>query len=178
MSKLKVLAILSIVFFLGLYYVVFIASQNVNVPESKEEDKPISVSAPLEDTEEAPPVEISESDREKTAAEFPDTTSEGRVQIAIHHMSHSKVHANRKWGHLEPTPARIERLLEVVEINRDSYERDDLYYRILNRWKDGDFSNAVEDHNAIWNLQNGTVGKATRLLTEREQQRYARKHFK
>ncbi|WP_227521592.1 DUF6241 domain-containing protein [Bacillus alkalisoli] len=41
-----------------------------------------------------------------------------------------------------------------------------------------DFSHAVQDHNAIWSLQNGTVGKATRLLTEREQLRYARKHFK
>ncbi len=28
----------------------------------------------------------------------------------------------------------------------------------------------MEDHNRVWTLQNGDVGKATRLLTEEEEQ--------
>lgn len=74
----------------------------------------------------------------------------------------------KKWGSIEPTQGRIARLLEVVQENRDVYENSGLYLSILERWQENVFSNVVENHNKIRNLQNGTIGKATRLLTEEE----------
>ena len=80
--------------------------------------------------------------------------------------------------HLEPTQERIDRLLVVVKENRENYKNASLYEEILTRWQAGDFSKAVSDHNAIWALQSGEVGKALRLFTEKERREYAEKHFK
>ena len=63
----------------------------------------------------------------------------------------------------------------IIEANQ--YEHGDVYEQIITRWLNGDFSQAVEDHNTIWRLQNGNVGEATRLLTEEEIQRYHEEHF-
>ncbi|MGN8843335.1 DUF6241 domain-containing protein [Niallia sp. HCP3S3_B10] len=101
-------------------------------------------------------------------SEFPNNMKELEIQDAIHQMSHTKVYADEKWGSIEPTQGRIARLLEVIKENTDVYENSRLYLSILERWQENDFSNAVEDHNDIWNLQDGTIGKATRLLTEEE----------
>ncbi|WP_216830753.1 DUF6241 domain-containing protein [Alkalihalobacterium elongatum] len=113
---------------------------------------------------------------EEVAEEFPLDLSEYEVQKAIHHMSHQKVAANKKWGHKRITEERIERLIEVVEANNYTYRNT--YLDILKRWKAGDFRQAVEDHNRIWRIQGGTVGEATRLFTEKEEAEYIKKHFK
>ncbi len=72
---------------------------------------------------------------------------------------------------------RIERLIEVVELNKDKYEHDELYLQILNRWKNNDFSQADKDHNAIWTLQGGNVGRATGVLTFEEEKEFIKKHY-
>ena len=112
---------------------------------------------------------------EEVKEEFPLDLSEVAVQNSIHHMSHQKVAASQKWGHMQITQERIERLIEVVEANNYTYSRT--YLDILERWQKGDFSQADEDHNRIWRLQGGTVGEATRLLTPEEEAEYIRKHF-
>jgi hypothetical protein len=43
---------------------------------------------------------------------------------------------------------------------------------ILNRWAEGDFSRADKDHNAIWNVQGGTIGEATGVMSPEEEQQY------
>ena len=103
---------------------------------------------------------------------------EKEFQQIIHEMSHQKVHADTKWGHLEITPERIDYLIAVLSIYGEEYENKELYQGILLDWKKGDFSNAVEAHNSIWRLQNGNIGKATRLLTPEEEQEYIEKHFR
>lgn len=107
--------------------------------------------------------------------EFSDDMSEGEVQQAIHNMSHQKVKADRKWGALEITPQHINRLIEIVKNN--DFENADLYLEILNSWKEGDFSNIVDDHNAIWELQDGTVGEATGVLSPKEEKQYIDENF-
>ncbi len=92
-------------------------------------------------------------------------------------MSHAKVLATEKWSHLEPTQERIDRLLDVVERNQNILDHSDLYIRILERWQASNFSNAVTDHNSIWDLQGETIGEATRLLTKEEEAEYIKKHF-
>lgn len=91
-------------------------------------------------------------------------------QEYIHGMSHQKVKASKKWGFYEVHPNRIKWLLEgldEVELDNESIYRD-----ILEKWSDGKFSSVDDDHNAIWSLQNGTVGKATGILSTDEEQAY------
>lgn len=126
---------------------------------------------------------VDEQEKNKSRAEkkmekqYPPDVAESVIQNAIHHMSHSMVYADKKWGHLEPSQERIERLLEVLKQNQSSYENTGLYISILERWQEGDYSHAVSDHNQMWNLQEGTVGKATRLLSNDEVNSYRKKHF-
>lgn len=95
------------------------------------------------------------------------TLEESQYQKYINYMAHQKVYADRMYGFYKITPERIDFLLEVLDIQ--SYQHEEVYRDILSRWKEGDFSEAVEDHNRVWTLQNGDVGKATRLLTEEEE---------
>ncbi|WP_373896343.1 DUF6241 domain-containing protein [Virgibacillus sp. CBA3643] len=87
----------------------------------------------------------------------------------IHGMAHQKVEASKKWGFYEITDKRINWLLEGLD---NSVDNKDLYSDILEQWKEGDFSNAVSAHNDVWDLEGGTVGKATGLLSIKEEQDY------
>lgn len=99
-----------------------------------------------------------------------DTISEDQLQKYLHGMSHQKVEAKDKWSHYEITEERILYLIKHIE--KVDYEHSDLYLDILSRWLKNDFSRADKDHNAIWSLQGGTVGKATGILTEEEEMLY------
>jgi hypothetical protein len=160
-------SIASLVLGIGIYLAAsFIGSQEVKEPKDKSEEENIletltAIIKPEEDVEN----------------KFPLDMTEDEVQKAIHHMSHAKVYAKEKWSHLEPNQARIDRLLYVVERNENFLDYGNLYIRILERWQSGNFSNAVTDHNSIWDLQGGTIGEATRLLTEEEQAAYKVVHF-
>lgn len=92
------------------------------------------------------------------------------MQLIIHKMSHQKVKADQKWGSILITQNRIDWLLQALDKNKFAYEK--AYRDILMRWKKGDFSKADRDHNTIWKLQGGTIGKATGLLSPSEEKRY------
>jgi hypothetical protein len=116
--------------------------------------------------------EPNETDIEK---ELPYSMSEKSVQQVIHDMSHQKVGAKDKWGAMPLTPERVNRLIEVIKEN--NYYSSNVYLEILNRWAKGDFSQAVEDHNIIWDLQGGNVGEAQRLLSPVEEKLYIKENF-
>ncbi len=157
------------------YTTSFIGEKKVVEQIEKNEETELIEKTEAQNTDEPEENKEMESQLEK---EFPMSMREGHVQNTIHHMSHSKVHADQKWGHLEPTQERIDRLLDVVEKNQDKYKHSTLYISILEKWQKGDFSGAVSDHNRIWDLQGGNTGKATRLLSEAEEEAYRKKHFK
>ncbi|ASK60990.1 hypothetical protein CFK37_01565 [Virgibacillus phasianinus] len=91
-------------------------------------------------------------------------------QEYIHGMSHQKVQASKKWGFYEIHSSRIEWLLAgLAEVDLD---HEDIYRDILGKWQKGNFSNVDDDHNTIWMLQDGTVGKATGVLSTEEEQAY------
>jgi Family of unknown function (DUF6241) len=96
--------------------------------------------------------------------------SEVLMQQYIHAMSHQKVQAKEKWSYFKITDERIDFLLSQLEINK--YEHEGTYEEILTSWKDGDFSDAVSDHNKIWRIQEGTIGKATGLLSPKAEEAY------
>ena len=110
---------------------------------------------------------------------YPDNLIESKVSEAIHSMSHQKVQSGAQWGHEQITQEKVERLLAVCKMN--DYEHNDIYIPILERWSKGDFSNAVEDHNAIWIMQqNGNEdapGRASRLSTPEEEGYYIKEYF-
>lgn len=122
-----------------------------------------------------PVIEIVEENPEDLEDEFPLDMSEMEVQSEIHAMSHQKVAAEDKWGFLPMTQDRIMRLLEVVEANE--YENSQLYINILTKWSKGDFSSADRDHNAIWELQGGTIGRASGLLTPEQEKAFIKEHY-
>ena len=95
---------------------------------------------------------------------------------ALHKMTHQKVHATPKWGTLEITE---ERLLEMQSVlNTTQYDHAVFYQNALEQWLRGDFTNSVDVHNYIWNLQGGTVGEAKRLLTPEEEVNYIDQYFR
>ena len=102
---------------------------------------------------------------------FSQSIDEKRMQQLIHEMSHQKVKAKPKWGAILITQARVAELIEVTKANK-TWKHSDVYLDILNRWYDGDFSQADKDHNAIWKLQGGTIGKASGLLNPIEEKKF------
>ncbi|MGI8314881.1 DUF6241 domain-containing protein [Halobacillus mangrovi] len=95
-------------------------------------------------------------------------------QEYIHWMSHQKVKAKEKWGYYELHPKRIDWLLEELEQTDVTHEK--VYREILEKWKAEDFSTVDEDHNRIWRLQDGSVGKASGILSPDEEQAYIEQH--
>ncbi|KMJ58427.1 hypothetical protein AB685_11085 [Bacillus sp. LL01] len=92
------------------------------------------------------------------------------VQNYIHWMSHQKVKAESKWTHYKLTDERVDWLLQRVK--EGNYKHEQLYVEILTKWQNDDFSTADMDHNRVWALQNGNVGKATGIMSEKEEKAY------
>lgn len=76
----------------------------------------------------------------------------------IHVMANSIVEADRKWGKEKITKEKVNAL--ILEVMASDYENKSTLLGILQRWKEGDFSRAHHDHNAVWHLLGGTVGHA------------------
>ncbi len=127
-----------------------------------------------------PVIEFDEVRTEPIEIEFPFSMTELDVQISIHAMSHQKVRASddEKWDLLLMTPERIERLITVVEANNVQYRKNvDTYLEILNRWKNSDFSQADRDHNLVWEIQEGTRGRAIGIFTPEEEKDFIEQYY-
>ncbi|SDG75878.1 hypothetical protein SAMN04487975_101400 [Planococcus glaciei] len=140
--------------------------------EAAKGEEPPAVSSSVQ----APEVQPTEQTLEIVDTPFSAEMDEKKLQDHLHEMSHSKVYAADKWGQVRLiTQANIAELLAIVEAS--NFEKKTFYQNTLEDWQRGDFSNAVEVHNSIWTWHGGTVGKATRLMTEEEEQAYTRSNF-
>lgn len=83
----------------------------------------------------------------------------------IHSLANTIVKAEYKWQCSEVTPKTIDIALKGVEKIKDDYDRMHLR-NSLTKWKEGDFSNAVDVHNYVWEMLDGNVGKAEELDTD------------
>lgn len=99
------------------------------------------------------------------------------VMNTIHYMSHQKVEASQKWGALRITKENVLLLDQVIEEHKEDLIAYSVYRDILDRWIAGDFSQAVDDHNDIWEMQDGSIGKATGLMDPEEEKEYIDIHF-
>ncbi|WP_335398145.1 DUF6241 domain-containing protein [Bacillus sp. JJ1533] len=100
---------------------------------------------------------------------------ESEVIAAMHHMTHQKVKAHKKWGAKPMIPDTINEIYEVV--SKSDFTRKEDLLAILERWKNGDFSQADDDHNYFWNYQNGNTGEAYGLMSEAEERRFILENF-
>lgn len=106
-----------------------------------------------------------DSSRETIYIEEKDVTqpkSNNEAIKLIHSLANTLVKAEYKWQCSEVTPKTIDLALEGVEKIKDDYDRMHLR-NSLTKWKNGDFYNAVEVHNYVWEMLDGSVGKAEEL---------------
>lgn len=141
--------------------------EEVKGPES--ESSAVSTSSEPKETESF------ESKENQEPSDEIKNRDEETVMQAIHNMTHQKVEAHPKWGELQVTEERIDELLTALD--EEDYKHEEFYSETLTAWKSGDFSNAVEVHNKLWKLQDGSIGEAIRLLTPEEEAEYVEKNF-
>lgn len=101
-----------------------------------------------------------------------------KIQSILHKMSHQKIEADQKWGSLEITKTRLKYVSTLIDENKADLTHYETYRDILERWLVGDFSRADQDHNTIWKLQDGTIGKATGVLNEAEEAAFIEENFR
>lgn len=99
--------------------------------------------------------------------EITSSSTQDDVLSVMHMMTHQKIIANEKWGAILMTPENIDTVHKIIEQNNYPYKSDLLI--ISKRWKTGDFENVDQDHNSIWTLQGGTIGKAQGIMTTEEE---------
>ncbi len=102
--------------------------------------------------------------------------NEDRTVSTMHKMTHQKVYASDKWGAVEMTNDRVNRLYEIVK--NSSFTNKDILLGILGKWKAGDFSMVDKDHNYFWKYQDGNVGEATGIMTAEDEQSFIESTFK
>ena len=155
---------------------VVISQYVLTTVETKISKEPVVIEGTIDVTSGETTLEIMEIEAEETIEEmYPLDMTEAAVQNVLHGMVHQKVEAKEKWSFTPMTQPRIERMIEVVEAS--DHQNGELYLEILNRWVVGDFSRAVYDHNAIWKLQGGTIGKATGLLSPDEEKQFIQQYY-
>ena len=111
----------------------------------------------------------------KTEMSISSVSSEAEVIQTMHEMTHQKVKADEKWGASPLTQQTASTVYEIV--NSSSFDHKDQLLKIAKRWKNGDYSKIVSDHNYFWGLQGGTIGKATGTLSKIEEQTFILNNF-
>jgi hypothetical protein len=114
-------------------------------------------------------LEKNKSDMEKVKADLSKITKADDVYDLIHKMANTLTVAEdgKSSGEI---PVNKETVMEAMVIvnTTDVINKDEkaILLNCLNRWKNGDYSNAVEEHNYVWRKLGGTVGKAVRVKDE------------
>lgn len=97
--------------------------------------------------------------------ESQDSIHDDIIIDTIHKMANEVVIADKKWGRIEMNEKNINTVTVQVLASYMAKERKTELLRILGLWKQGDFRGAHHDHNYVWELLGGTVGKATGVDT-------------
>ncbi|GAB6607378.1 hypothetical protein C2L96_27630 [Bacillus cereus] len=109
----------------------------------------------------------------KKAEEEKQQVSEAEIISTMHRMVHQKVKSSEKWGFIEMTNKEIRGAKNAVESGTNFKYKSELL-STLERWEKGDFSQTVEEHNFLWEIQGGDTGKATEPLSPEEEKQYVK----
>jgi len=112
---------------------------------------------------------INSVDKEKATEEVPidkKKIQEKDILNKVHQMANTLIVAedNQVWGQQEITKEKIDEL--ISDLNNSGLKYKGQVIIILNRWKSGDFSQIISDHNYVWNLLDGSVGRAIKANEE------------
>ncbi|HET7628632.1 MAG TPA: DUF6241 domain-containing protein [Bacillales bacterium] len=103
--------------------------------------------------------------------------TEAEIMRTLHEMTHQKVVSSEKWGAVPMTLENVKAMIAIVRKRKESLEHYAFYRKMLNSWERGDFSQAVDQHNLLWKWEDGTVGRATRLMSPAEEKQFVRSRF-
>ncbi|MFS0781664.1 DUF6241 domain-containing protein [Bacillus sp. 1P06AnD] len=174
-KKKRVLTLIIVCFAIALGIGVYFAIHYIDQSDSATSKKGIDFSSVSKET--AKRLQ-KENDRSQTSFEqMNEESSEERIVEAMHKMSHQKVEANTKWGALQMNEANINEIANILANTKTSLPHKEQLERIIEKWKSGDFSSADKDHNYIWKLQDGNIGKATGVLSAEEEQEFIKANF-
>lgn len=87
--------------------------------------------------------------------------AEKEVYDDMHRMANTKIIADEVWGEDEINEERLNKV--IMEVMKSSFSDKEKLLTMLHNWKTGNFNNAVEEHNYLWEKLGGTVGKAKAL---------------
>jgi hypothetical protein len=115
-------------------------------------------------------------DQAKIALGLDKSSSEEDIVEILHDMTHQKVRSEEKWGFVQMTEVNFLAVKEVLQKN-PAFNQNIDFLAILTDWLNNDFSNIVAEHNEIWEMKNGTVGKAYGILSPSEEQALIKEQF-
>ncbi|MBP1745347.1 MAG: hypothetical protein H6Q58_2325 [Firmicutes bacterium] len=97
-----------------------------------------------------------------TADASPGNVDEQDIVKEIHLMSNSLIEAEDglKWGEENVDKTNIDKVIRMLDQAPVNTKTKKLR-QIVERWQQGDFSQIVDDHNFVWDLLGGTVGRAS-----------------
>ncbi|MCM3690790.1 DUF6241 domain-containing protein [Neobacillus niacini] len=115
-------------------------------------------------------------DQAKIALGLDKSPSENDISEILHNMTHQKVRSEEKWGFVQMTEVNLLAVKEALKKNPEFNQNID-YLGIVTEWLNNDFSNIVAEHNTIWKMNKGTVGKAYGILSPSEEQALVKEQF-
>lgn len=99
-------------------------------------------------------------DKHEEELKSPEYYPEEKVYDIMHRMANTKIIAenDKIWGEL---PIDSDSLGDIRDlVSEIDYPDRNYLLEVINRWEDGDFSQADEEHNYFWTKLGGTIGKA------------------
>lgn len=112
----------------------------------------------------------------KIALGLDKSPSEEDIVEILHNMTHQKVRSEEKWGFVQMTEVNLLAVKEVLKENPAFNQNIDLL-AIVTDWLNNDFSNIVAEHNLIWKMKDGSVGKAYGILSPSEEEALVKEQF-
>lgn len=112
----------------------------------------------------------------KIALGIDQSPTEEDVLEILHNMTHQKVRSEEKWGFVHINEVNLLAVKEVLQKNTAFNQNIDML-AIVTDWLHNDFSNIVAEHNSIWKMRNGSVGKAYGILSPAEEAALVKEQF-
>jgi hypothetical protein len=83
------------------------------------------------------------------------------ITVMLHEMSNTLIYAedDEIWGTVQVSRENIEKVARMFEAAPNSSKVKKLR-AIFEKWQDGNFEDIVDDHNVVWRMLGGNVGKA------------------
>lgn len=102
------------------------------------------------------------------------------VVEAMHQMTHQKVRSEEKWGAIPMTQENINEIYVILKNNKtDGGIKQSItpLLKIVENWKDSDFSHIVKEHNYLWDQLGGDIGRAYDVMSDELEREFMQNNF-